>query len=446
MSRFGTEVSRLERQSSTFTLEIFERLLPQAEVEEVLANSGRASRRRRALPADFVVRLLLAGWLWRSVSLGNLLLRLGQHVLKPLAWMRSGKPPCSAALVRARARLGIGVLRRLFRRMVGRWWAVSSPALLWRGMPLLSLDSTTLRMQDTPANRRHFGTHPCRKVVATAYPFGRVLVAACLVSHVVLEFVVGKAHTSELRLARGLLGRLPRNSLLLLDRGFLSYALLLDAMAQGHALLVRAKKGLRYRCVRRLGANDHIVRLALSPALRRARPDLPATFEVRKIRYRVKGFQPITLFTSLTDATRFSAEELAALYHKRWEVELAFDEIKTHLVDAPVHLRSLGPTLVRQEIEALLITYNAVRMQMAEAALKAGLLPTRLSFTDALECFRETLRVMALSQALLLPSIYAEYLATVARRVLPPRRDRSYPRERKGYGSTYKTRKKPRAA
>lgn len=446
MSRFGTRVSWLERASSTFTLEIFERLLPQAEVEEVLAQSGRASQRRRALPADFVVRLLLAGWLWRSVSLGNLLLKLGNHFLKPLAWMRSGKLPCSAALARARARLGIGALRRLFRRMVGRWWAENSPALLWRGMPLLSLDGTTLRMQDTAANRRHFGTHPCRKAAACAYPFAHVLVAACLVSHVVLEFVVGKAHSGEVKMARAFLGRLPKNSLLLLDRGFLSYALLLDAMALGHAFVLRAKKGLRYKIVRKLAPNDYIVRIALSPTLHRARPDLPATFEVRKIRYRVKGFQPITLFTSLEDAKAFPAEEIAALYHKRWEIELAFDEVKTHLVDAPVHLRSLTPTLVRQEIEALMLTYNAVRMHMAMAALGAGLAPTRISFTAALECFRETLRVMALSPARLLPSIYAEYLATVGRRVLPPRRDRSYPRERKGYGTTYKTRKQPRAA
>lgn len=446
MSRFGTRVSWLERDSSTFTLEVLEQLLPQAEVEEVLAQSGRASQRRRALPADFVVRVLLAGWLWRSVSLGNLLRKLGHHFLKPLAWMKSGKLPCSAALARARARLGLAPLRRLFRHMVGRWWKENSTHLLWRGRPLLSLDGTTMRMQDTAANRRHFGTHPCRRAAASAYPFARVLVAACLVSHVVLEFVVGKAHSAEMKLARAFLGRLPKNSLFLLDRGFFSYALLLDAVALGHDVVVRAKKALRYRIVRKLGHNDYIVRIALSPTLRRSRRDLPTTFEVRKIRYRVKGFRPITLFTSLTDAAAFPAEEIAALYHRRWEIELAFDEIKTHLVDAPVHLRSLTPTLVRQEIEALMLTYNAVRMHMALAAHAAGLPPTRVSFTAALECLREALRAMALAPTSLLPGIYAEYLASVGRGVLPPRRPRSYPRERKGYGSTYKTRKQPRAA
>ena len=446
MSRFGTEVSRLEQDSATFTLEIFESLLPQATIEEVLVQSGRASKRRRALPADFVVRVLLAASLWRSVSLENVLHKLSSHFLKPLAWMKRCTPPCSAALTRARARLGSGVLRRLFRLMVERWWRTASPTLLWRGMPLVSLDGTTLRMQDTPSNRRHFGTHPCRRAAATAYPFARVLVAACLASHVVLEFVVGRAHASEGRMARALLGKLPQNSLLLLDRGFLNYALLLDAMTLGHAFVVRAKRRLRYRCVRRLGPDDHIVRIKLPVALRRARPDLPASFEVRKIRYRIKGFPPITLFTSLMDPQAFSAQDLRALYHQRWEIELAFDEIKTHLVAAPVHLRSLKPALVRQEIEALMLTYNAVRMHMATAALQAGRPPTRLSFTAALECFRETLRVMALSPTRLLPSIYADYLAFLGRRVLPPRRPRAYPRERKGYGSTYKSRPAPRAA
>jgi hypothetical protein len=446
MSRFGTRVSSLEGDSATFTLEIFERLLPQSEVEEILHACGRASRRRRALPAGFVVRVLLAAWLWRSVGLVHVVGKLGRGFLAPLAWMKRGRAPGSAALARARARLGLAPLRRMFRRMVGRWWPAHAPALRWRGMPLLSLDGTTLRMQDTPANRRHFGTHPCRKVSASAYPFARVLVAACLASHVVLEFAVGKVHASEGKMARALLPNLPRNALLVLDRGFLNYALLLDAMTLGHAFVVRAKKGLRMRRGRRLGPNDHIVRITLSPALRRARADLPASFEVRRIRYRIPGFRPVTLFTSLLDATAFPAGELRALYHQRWDIELAFDEIKTHLVAAPVHLRSLRPAMVRQEIEALMLTYNAVRMHMATAALQAGREPTRLSFTAALEAFRETLRVMALSPTRLLPWIYADYLAALARQVLPPRRPRSYPRERKGYGSTYKTRKKPRAA
>jgi hypothetical protein len=348
--------------------------------------------------------------------------------------------------VRARCRLGFAVLRRILRRMLGRWWAANSAGLLWHGMPLLSLDGTTLRMQDTAANRRHFGTHRCGRAVATAYPFARVLVAACLVTHVVREFVVGKAHSGEIGLARRLLPGLPAHSLLLLDRGFLSYALLLDVVAQGHAFLLRAKKGLRYRILRRIGPDDFVIRITLPLALCRQRPDLPATLEVRKIRYRVKGFQPITLFTSLRDAQAFDAAEIVALYHRRWEIELAFDEIKTHLADAPVHLRSLTPALVRQEIEALMLTYDAVRMHMATAALAAGVPPTRISFTAALERFRDTLRVMALAPTPWLPSIYADYLAAVARQVLPPRRPRRYPREVKGYGTTYKKRRQPRAA
>lgn len=446
MSRFGAEVSRLEAVSSTFTLEALNRCLPQADLERVLEESGRASLRRRALPADFVVWLVFAGWLWRPVGQQNLLEKLARCFTQPLAWMKRGLTPCSAAVARARRRLGFGVFRRLFRHVVERWWSRNGDALRWHGLCLVALDGTTLRMQDTAANRRHFGIHRARRASACAYPFARVLVAMCVTSRVVLEFVVGRCHSSELRMALGLLGRLPVRSLLVLDRGFLGYALLQQAKACGHEFVLRAKKGLRYRVVRRLGSGDHVVRIKPSRALRRAHPDMPSYFEVRKIRYHVKGFKPVTLFTSLMDDAAFPAQELVALYRERWEIELTFDEIKTHLVATPVHTRSLSPSMVRQEIEALMITYNAIRMDMAEVALEASVPANRLSFTQALELLRGTLSQMAQAPTRQLPSLYAKYRQRLAGTLLPPRRPRSYRRERKGYGSPYPSKRQPRAA
>jgi hypothetical protein len=76
--------------------------------------------------------------------------------------------------------------------------------------------------------------------------------------------------------------------------------------------------------------------------------------------------QTIRLVTSILDHELAPAAELAALYHQRWEVELAFDEIETHQIGHRV-LRSRSPQLVRQEIWAPLLTHYAIRHLMFEA-------------------------------------------------------------------------------
>src|SRR5205085_6755676 len=125
----------------------------------------------------------------------------------------------------------------------------------------------------TPANRAHFGSHRVRSVEATAFPFTQIVVAMCAITHVVLARVVGKSESRDVALFPRLLRKLPAQSLLLLDRGFFSYAHLLDALGRGHAFVARARHGLRYERLRRLGPRDWLVRVTLHRSLRRRRPD-----------------------------------------------------------------------------------------------------------------------------------------------------------------------------
>jgi hypothetical protein len=85
------------------------------------------------------------------------------------------------------------------------------------------------------------------------------------------------------------------------------------------------------------------------------------------------------------------APELAALYHERWEIEAALDELTTHLRGANIVLRSKTPDLVRQEFYGLLMAHFAVRALMHEAALSAGVDPDRLSFIHAVRVVRRKL-------------------------------------------------------
>ncbi len=95
--------------------------------------------------------------------------------------------------------------------------------------------------------------------------------------------------------------------------------------------------------------------------------------------------------TTLLDPTEAPATELAALYHERWEIETALDELKTHLRGARIVLRSKTPDLVRQEFYGMMMAHFAIRELMHQAALKADEDPDRLSFIHAVRVIRRKL-------------------------------------------------------
>ena len=116
---------------------------------------------------------------------------------------------------------------------------------------------------------------------------------------------------------------------------------------------------------------------------------------VRVVDYRLDGIdgaEPIyRLLTSILDPERAPALDLAALYHERWEIETAFDELKTHLRGARIVLRSKTPDLVRQELHGLLMAHFAIRGLIHQATLEADENPDRLSFLHAARVIRRKL-------------------------------------------------------
>src|SRR6202030_2265055 len=97
--------------------------------------------------------------------------------------------------------------------------------------------------------------------------------------------------------------------------------------------------------------------------------------------------------TTILDHDKAPAIELAALYHERWEIETALDELKTHLRGAKIVLRSRTPDLVRQEFFGLMMAHFAIRGLMHEAALKAGEDPERLSFIHSVRVVQRKLNL-----------------------------------------------------
>jgi len=391
MARTMAELPKGTRITDYISLGVLTKTFPLHQVKAVLAAQGKGSRRQRDLPAHVVVYYVIALALFLQVSYREVL----RCLLEGLSWLLgpgqvvpvTGK----SGISQARTRLGWEVLRQLHNEVVKPIATKTSKGAWYRCWRLVSLDGSTLDVADEKENARAFG-RPSASRGASAYPQIRFVALVENGTHVLFGTHLADYATGEVTLAQEVLGGLQKGMLCLADRNFFGFALWNRARATGADLLWRVKKNLRLRVEQRLPDGSYLSRIYASERDWRHQTN---GVVVRVIDYRLEGIanaEPLyRLVTTILDPTQGPAEELAALYHERWEIETALDELKTHLRGAKIVLRSKTPELVRQEFYGLLLAHFAVRGLMHEAALKAGEDPDRLSFLHAVRVIRRKL-------------------------------------------------------
>jgi hypothetical protein len=415
------------RAEASFAL--FAQTLDPQWIDAALQATGTATVRRRKLPADYVV--------WLVIGMGLLRDRSIEEVVRHLNLVLPGVDPptrrptvTGGAIVQARDRLGDQPLETLFAATAARWATGSAHEHRWRGLAVYGVDGSSLRVPDSAENDQTF-SRPKTGRGRAGYPQVRIVALMVLRSHVLAGFALGPWHVGEVTLAASLWPQLPEASLTVLDRGFLSYLLfhqIQSGGAQRH-WLARAKKNLRWHVRRRLGPDDWLVDLPVHPTLRRAHPELPETLPARAIRYHRRGFRPHTLLTSLLDPALYPAVEIVELYHERWELELGFDEVKTHTLEREEALRSRAPQRVQQEIWGLAIGYNLIRLEIARVAARAHVAPRRISYRHTLMLIRNFWLTAWLAPPGTLPRRLEALQDELALLLLPPRRsERRFPR------------------
>lgn len=314
-----------------------------------------------------------------------------------VAWAERGvavRVPSEEALSNARARLGAEPLRLLFEKVAGFAAVPGAAGAWWRGLRLVSLDGTTLDVQDQDANWERFGG-PVTKTaegrrLRGAFPQVRLLALAECGTRALVAAVHGAYGTGEKTLARELLGRLGRGMLCLADRNFACWELWRQSAATGAELLWRIGASFALPVDEVLADGTYLSRLK---APRRLRKDGAEDITVRVIEYRLEDddgnvSETFTLITTLLDPVTAPARELAELYRARWEIETALGSLKTQMKGAGMVLRSKTPDGVIQEIWALLCAYHAVRELISAAAALAREDPLRICFVNALDVVR----------------------------------------------------------
>ena len=420
MSRLGTDAAEELRWSTAERVQALKRIVPRATVQAILHQTGQRAGHCRRLPRWFMV--------WFVIALGLFCPDSYRQVFRWLRRYRRRGTPGRSTLCEARQSLGVAPLRRLAERVITLEATPQTPHAFYAGMRLMALDSFVVDVADTPANERAFG-RPGSGRAPGAFPQARVLSLCETGTHVLWKSLTKPHRRGEVLMARYLLRFLEENMLLLWDRNFLSYDLVRQVRKRKAHLLARVKSNLIFRPLRRLPDGSYLAKLYPSP---RHREQDRQGMVVRIIEYtfddpgRPGSGQKHRLLTTLLDARRHPARRLIALYHERWEQELAIDELKTHQRERPV-LRSQTPAGVVQEIYGLLLGHYVIRKLICEAALAADLAPRQLSFVATLKILRCRLPEAPRSRPAL-ARWYQNLLAEVAEEVLEPRRDRASPR------------------
>jgi hypothetical protein len=389
-----------------------------AERDAALAAAGEKVPRRRArlLPPWLAVYFTLALCLLAGLPYQDALRSLAGDGASGLGM------PASTALTAARRRLGERPLELLFQRVAGVLLPSRDPWAAVRGLLVVAWDGTTLKVPASPENIAAFGRPRGGsgkpgggKAVEGHYPQVRVVALIACGTRALLGAAIGPFSDGEQKLAAALTARLRPGMLLLADRGFWSHALWAQCAAAGADLLWRVKSDIRLPVRQPLPDGSWLSAAnstreaqlrAIRNANRRSRGSrlpqeegpLPGDVTVRVIEFlitvacedgttRTERYRAVT---TLLDWRRYPAADLAAAYARRWGIETAYREAKSYLAGSRV-LRSRAPGLARQEIWALLITYQAVRALICHAAAGTGADPGRLSFTTALHAARRTL-------------------------------------------------------
>jgi hypothetical protein len=403
-------------------------------IDAALEATGTATLRKRRLPAEQVIWLVLGMAIYRQRPIDELVGRLD------LSLPGSGRSPMArSAVAQARARLGDEPLKWLFERCSEKWAHESARRHEWRGLALYGVDGTTVRVPDSKENRSHFGSQNTRNFEISGYPLARVVTLMALRSHMLAAAAFGP-WGDERPYASELWPKIPDDSLTIVDRNFLAAHILVGLNENGtnRHWLTRTTANSKWSVVKKLGPGDELIEMTPSRSARSKSTDVPRVWTMRAIRYRRPGFETKTLITSLLDPKQFPAEEIRALYHERWEIELGYDEVKTDMLDRQEAIRSKTPKGVMQELWAIALAYNLVRLEMERIADEANVKPAQISFVMSLRLIRDEWMWAAASRSPgAIPRNLRRLREEVKRFVLPPRRSRRYPRAVKLKMSNY---------
>ncbi len=377
---------------SALVFKAIETVIPPDVLAQTLGNTGSVEERKRKLPSQLVVCLVIAMSLWSSDSMGTVLKNLVNGLSRQ--WTRLGqywKVPSSSSITEARQRVGCRVMSQLFTRVARPLATQETPGAFLEGLRVMAVDGTVLDVPDSLANARVFGYPGSRPGTRAAFPKVRLVLLIEAGTHLIVDALMCPYRMGERVRARKLLRSVSGGMLLMWDRGLHSYAMINATLARSCHYLGRVPANVKFEVELVLDDGSYLSWIYPDG---KSKKKGGTKIQVRVVEYTIdcdEQQQTYRLITSLMDIALFPAVLLAAEYHQRWEVENTIDELKTHLLGRKTPIRSLRPREVVQEIYGCLLGHYAVRRLMFTAAELAGISPLRLGFTGTLKVIRRAI-------------------------------------------------------
>jgi hypothetical protein len=415
--------------SSALTIDALGQAIPADAITQVIAQEGVGEVRQRRLTAALTVWLVIALHLFPTVAISGVFRKLARGLR--LFWPDPEVAlPSDSALAYRRQQLGARPLVALFHQLCHPIATPQTHGAFLFGLRLMAIDGTSENVPDTLANAKAFGRHTSARG-ASAFPQLQGVYLVECGTHVVVDCGFWPCQRSERKGGLRLLRSVARGMLLMWDRGFHDFDMLVAARQRGAHILGRLPAHVKPLPLRTLPDGSVLAYLLPSDDARRRQG---IRLLVRLITYTITdptlpGYgEEHRLITTLLNPRLAPAHDLACAYHERWEIELVIDEIDTHQRLCGRTLRSLTPVGVIQELYGILLAHYAVRVLMHEAALRVDVDVDRLSFVHALEIVRDAVPEFQQVAPAQQQALYERMLREIAAKRLPERRVRSNPR------------------
>lgn len=403
-------------------VEALHRYLSRSFIEEKIEVCGAKEKKQKKLTTVMVVFLILYACLFRQSNRKEALKKLveGYQIRE---WRIPGKALATrSGISKALKRAGAKVMKSCYEGLAAQ--QQPSEASFYKGLRLKAYDGSCLNLEDSQKNREAYGK-PSTGQGESAWPQMRLVMEVDAGTRHPLKIAYGGYATSELALAEELLGGAGPKELILIDRYFGCFRTLERIQDQGAEFLVRVKQNQKIPGLKQLRDGSYLGLMRDSYTRKR--------ILVRVIEYRLlnRGQEVFRFATSLLDEKSHPALELIELYHRRWEIEISFDELKNHLWMRRRYqpfFRAQTPKGVVQELYGLMMIYFVIRSLMQEAAQKYDLDPRRLSFNDCVQILKRGVVRMQAARTETLPMLYEDLLDEMAGTLLPPADHRINPR------------------
>jgi Insertion element 4 transposase N-terminal/Transposase DDE domain len=378
--------------ASADVFQAIETAIPIDLIEQTIGDTQAKQERKRKLPSELVVCLVIAMSLWSNDSMGTVLKNLVNGLNRQ--WTKLGKywrVPNSASISEARQRVGCRVMSQLFARTVRPLATPETPGAFLGGLRVMAVDGTVLDVPDSMTNAKVFGYPGSRPGTRAAFPKVRLVMLVEAGTHLIVDALISPYRVGERVRAKKLLRSVTQGMLLMWDRGLHSYVMVQQTLKQECDYLGRVPANVKFSVEQVLDDGSYLSWIYPDGKSKKkgAQP-----IQARVIEYSIDvDEQPQTyrLITSLRDTVLFPALLLATEYHQRWEIENTIDELKTHLNGRKTPIRSLKPREVVQEIYGWLLGHYVIRCLMFTAAQEAGISPLRLGFTGTLKVIQRAI-------------------------------------------------------